>query len=246
MRVDCYLQDAGMVKSRTEAQRLIRGGFVSVDGAVVTKPAYYVSGSEKVTVNNTDRIGFASRGGIKLAAAISEFGISCEGRMCLDIGASSGGFTDCLLKNGASHVIAADVGSGQIADNLRDDPRVTVMENYNARYMKRDDLEYIPDLIVMDVSFISATYIIPAICDISMGQTDFVCLIKPQFEVGRSVIGKNGVVKDEMARMNAVNKVIDFAISLGFQFNGVIKSPICGGDGNIEYLAHFIKFEAEK
>ena len=240
MRIDVYLSENGIVASRTEAKRFIDEGAVSVNGKQISKPSFDVDGSENITVDKTVKE-FVSRGGIKLKGALAEFGVNAEGRLCLDVGASSGGFTDCLLKAGAEHVIAVDSGSGQLAEVIRRDERVTVFENYNARYMKREDFGYAPDLAVMDVSFISATYIIPAIYDTLDDNADFICLIKPQFEVGRSGLGKGGIVKDSKARDFAVKKVVDFAVSTGFGVKGTVQSSIKGGDGNIEFLAHFVK-----
>ena len=240
MRIDVYLFEKGIASSRTEAKRFIEDGCVIVDGKQILKPSFDVSGQEKIDVVkiNSD---FVSRGGYKLKAAITEFGIDVTGKLCLDVGASSGGFTDCLLQNGAAHVIAVDSGSGQLANSIRLSERVTVFENYNARYMKSDDFRYAPDLVVMDVSFISATYIIPAIYSVISQGGEFICLIKPQFEVGRQGIGKGGIVKDQRARDLAVKKVVDFATACGFDCRGIITSPIKGGDGNVEYLAHFVK-----
>ena len=146
-----------------------------------------------------------------------------------------------MLQDGAAHVLSVDSGSGQIADVLRKDPRVSVFEGYNARYMKREDFSFVPDLAVMDVSFISSTLIIPALYDLLSDEADFVLLIKPQFEVGKAGLGKGGIVKDESCRKSAVDKVTAFAESIGFSVKGVITSPIQGGDGNIEYLAHLRK-----
>lgn len=240
MRIDVYLAKNGIVASRTEAKRFVDEGAVYVDGKQINKASYDVSGAENITVDKTVKE-FVSRGGVKLKGALSEFGISAEGRLCLDVGASSGGFTDCLLKAGATHVIAVDSGSGQLAEALRRDSRVTVFENYNARYMKSDDFAYSPDLAVMDVSFISATYIIPSVYNVLKDGGEFVCLIKPQFEVGRSGLGKGGIVKDSKARDLAVKKVVDFAVTTGFSVKGTVQSSIKGGDGNIEFLAHFVK-----
>ena len=240
MRIDVYLSENGIVASRTEAKRFIDEGAVSVNGKQISKPSFDVDGSENITVDKTVKE-FVSRGGIKLKGALAEFGVSAVGKLCLDVGASSGGFTDCLLKSGAEHVIAVDSGSGQLSEVLRHDDRVTVFENYNARYMKREDFEYAPNLAVMDVSFISATYIIPAVYNTLDDDADFICLIKPQCEVGRSGLGKGGIVKDSKARDLAVKKVVDFAASTGFTVKGTVQSSIKGGDGNIEFLAHFVK-----
>ena len=215
MRIDVYLCNSGLVSSRTEAKRFIDDGAVTVNGTLVKKASHDVDGSEEISVDKTVKE-FVSRGGIKLKGALLEFGVNVKDRLCIDIGASSGGFTDCLLQFGAKHVIAVDSGSGQLTESIRLDSRVTSIENYNARYMKSDDLEYAPDLAVMDVSFISATYIIPAVFDVLSEGGEFVCLIKPQFEVGRSGLGKGGIVKDSKVRDAAVKKVIDFAKEVGF------------------------------
>lgn len=240
MRIDVYLSNSGIVSSRTEAKNFIDEGAVSVNGVIVKKASFDVDGSEDITVDKSVKE-FVSRGGLKLKAALRQFNIDVKDRLCLDVGASSGGFTDCLLQCGAKHVIAVDSGSGQLTDSIRCDERVTSIESYNARYMKREDFAYTPDLAVMDVSFISATYIIPAVFDVLNDGSDFVCLIKPQFEVGRSGIGKGGIVKDSKIRDSAVKKVLGFAVDIGFEVKGIIQSPIRGGDGNIEFLAHFVK-----
>lgn len=240
MRLDVYLFASQLAKSRSDAKNLVLEGAVTVNGSIVTKPAFEVSESDIIAVVSDTRR-YVSRGGYKLEGALSAFNISPSGKLALDIGASSGGFTDCLLQNGAKHVIAVDSGSGQLADSLRRDPRVTVIENYNARYMKRDDFDYSPELIVMDVSFISATCIIPAIYDVAAPLAEFICLVKPQFEVGRSGVGKGGIVKEERLRKNALEKVIDFAADIGFSCIEHTLSPIKGGDGNIEYLVYFKK-----
>lgn len=239
MRLDVLLVEKGIANSRTEAQRLIKSACVKVCGINIIKPSFNVDGSvDDITVDLSSRK-YVSRGGLKLEAAIEKFGISVSGRECIDIGASSGGFTDCLLSYGAKRVIAIDSGTAQLADSLRKDRRVISIENYNARYMKPEDLPYVPELCVMDVSFISATYIIPAISRVLKSRLDFICLIKPQFEVGRVGLSKGGIVKYEKSRMAAVDKVVGFAASCGFVCHSVIESPIKGGDGNIEFLAHF-------
>lgn len=241
MRLDLFLTEKGFAKSRTEAKNLVTSGAVTVMGKCVTKPSFDVSEElSDIAVDRTMKK-YVSRGGFKLEGALSAFEINPCGRLAIDIGASSGGFTDCILQNGAAHVIAVDSGSGQLVESIRADARVTVFENYNARYMKRSDFEYTPDLAVMDVSFISATYIIPSVYGILADGADFICLIKPQFEVGRAGLSKGGIVKSEKQRLGAVAKVTDFAAAEGFTTVGVITSPIQGGDGNIEYLAHFKK-----
>ncbi len=240
MRLDVYLFDQGLVNSRTDAKNFILSGAVSVNGRVIKKPSFDVDCGAEIDVDKSGKR-FVSRGGLKLEGALDHFNINVEGAYALDVGASSGGFTDCLLKRGASHVIAVDSGSGQMVESLRCDPRVTVIENFNARYMQGDDFEYTPTLVVMDVSFISAKLIIPAIGGVISTGGDFVCLIKPQFEVGKGGLNKKGIVKNDSLRRSALDDVVDFAAFCGFACVGTITSPITGGDGNIEYLAHFKK-----
>ena len=240
MRLDVYLVEKGYVCSRTEAKKFISAGGVKINGKIVTKPAHDVEGEAEIEVD-TGLKKYVSRGGLKLEAALLHFGISPDGKNAIDIGASSGGFTDCLLKFGASHVISVDSGTDQLAASLRSDSRVTCIENFNARYMSPDDFEYISQIAVMDVSFISATYLIKPLYDCLLPGADFICLIKPQFEVGRSNVGKGGIVKDEKIRNSARDAVVNFAKSVGFDCLGTMISPIAGGDGNIEFLAHFKK-----
>lgn len=241
MRIDVFLFENGLADSRTEAKRLVLSGAVTASGKVISKPSYDYNASASELSVDKSVIKYASRGGFKLEGALSDFGIDPTGRIAIDVGASSGGFTDCLLQNGAKHVIAVDSGSGQIADFLRNSDNVTVLENFNARYMKPSDFEFTPSLAVMDVSFISATYIIPAVYDVLSDNSDFICLIKPQFEVGKASLGKGGIVKDKKALDFAKSKVSDFAKEIGFKHIKTIESPIKGGDGNTEYLAYFRK-----
>ena len=240
MRLDVFLFENGYASSRTEAKQLITESLVSVNGKTVTKASYDVESGAEISISDPG-VRYASRGGKKLECAIEAFNFEINGKSAIDVGASSGGFTDCLLKNGAAHVIAVDSGTDQLVPSLRNDERVTVMEGYNARYMTPADIPYEPELAVMDVSFISATYIMPALYSCLKDGADFICLIKPQFEVGRANIGKGGIVKDDKVRASAVNKVVDFAQSIGFINKGVVRSSVVGGDGNIEFLAHFKK-----
>lgn len=235
-----FLFEKNLASSRTDAKNLITSGKVSVNGKIVTKPSFDVLGDEAIEVDTSEKK-YVSRGGLKLEGALDVFKIDVKDRLAIDVGASSGGFTDCLLQRGASHVIAVDSGYGQLVPSLRGDSRVTVIENYNARYMKPQDFEYSPDIAVMDVSFISVTLIIPSLVNCLSASADFVCLIKPQFEVGRSGLGKGGIVKSESLRRGAVDKVLSLCRSIGLNCLGVIESPIKGGDGNVEYLAHFKK-----
>lgn len=242
MRLDLYLFENGYAKSRTEAKNLIQDGAVKLSGKTVTKPSLEVEADAQIEILR-EASKYVSRGGYKLEGALEAFKASPKGKLCIDIGASSGGFTDCLLQNGAERVIAIDSGTMQLVDSLRRDSRVTVRENFNARYMTKSDLEFTPNFAVMDVSFISATYIIPAIFSVLSENSDFICLVKPQFEVGRSNLGKGGIVKSEKNREMALTKVIEFAKITGFEYISYIDSPILGGDGNKEYLVHFKKNE---
>ena len=234
MRLDLLLYERGFVRSRTEAKNLIEEGLVLVGGKPVKKPAYQVPEGEEDSVlllrrNNP----YVSRGGLKLEAALRTFAVVPKGELCLDVGASSGGFTDCLLQHGAEHVVALDSGSGQLADALRADGRVSVRERYNARFLREEDLPYAPTLAVMDVSFISATYLFAPVYSVLSPGADFICLVKPQFEVGRSGLGKGGIVRDDRLRREALARVIGSAVEAGFLALGAMRSPIEGGDGNI-------------
>ncbi len=244
MRLDQYLEKNGLVSSRSRAKALILAGAVEVGGVPVCKPAYTVS--EESTVVLRSDFAYVSRGGQKLEAGLSAFSVSCAGRVVLDVGASSGGFTDCALQNGASRVFAVDVGSGQLASSLREDPRVTSLENYNARYMKAEDFDAMPTLAVMDVSFVSQTLILPALAAVLPDGGELISLIKPQFEAGRQALGRGGIVREEKDRKAAILRVSSAASACGFSMRGCIQSPIRGGDGNVEYVAYFVKTTEEE
>lgn len=241
MRADLYLFRFGHAKSRAEGRKLIDAGLVSIDRKTVAKPAEEIDESipHEVSVAESAETRYASRGGLKLEAALDAFSVSPEGLVALDIGASGGGFTDCLLRRGARMVYALDCGSGQLADFLRRDERVRVYENYNARFLDPKDFPETPRLVTMDVSFISQTLIFPAIGGMLPLGGELVSLVKPQFEVGRSGVGKGGIVKSEAIRRSAVERVREAALPLGWECLGVVDSPILGGDGNAEYLIHF-------
>ena len=182
---------------------------------------------------------YVGRGGLKLEAALREFEIDVRGLVCLDVGASTGGFTDCLLQNGAAKVFAIDVGHNQIDWRLRNDPRVEVREGVNARYLQPNDFPVRFDLVVIDVSFISLIKIFPSVVTLLQSDASMVVLIKPQFEVGRGEVGGGGVVRDQEKRLKAVDQIHGFAAGLGLELHGTIESPITGAEGNIEYLAHY-------
>ena len=237
MRFDVYLVKAGYAASRESAKRLIEEGLVTLNGQVVTKPARDVEGEPAITVTPKKYVG---RGGEKMEAALQYFGIDPAGLRVLDIGASTGGFTDCLLQRGAASAVTVDAGIGQLHPKLLADPRVRNIEKYNARDLSVNDTG-VCDLAVMDVSFISATLILPALAAVLPSGSPFICLIKPQFEVGRAGLGKGGIVRDDALRREAVARVVHSASTVGLSHLGSIQSPILGGDGNREFLAAFRK-----
>ena len=241
MRFDLFLVNNSYAESRQKAQRLIKNGCVSVDGKILTKASEEIDCSIEHTVEiaRTDNEKYVSRGGLKLEGALFAFGISPKGMICADIGASTGGFTDCLLQNGATKVYALDSGRDQLHSSLANDERVISKEGFNARYITPEDIGEEVDLVVMDVSFISQTMIIPSLVSLLKSGGIFVTLIKPQFEAGRSTLGKNGIVKRKEDRLSAVMRVLNSAALVGLSFEGLIKSPITGGDGNEEFLACF-------
>ena len=242
MRIDVYLTQYGHMPSRARAQQLIAAGQVKLDGAVVEKAGGSVDETLPHTIEIGEDIPYVGRGGCKLEAALDAFAVCVEGARAIDIGASTGGFTDCLLRRGAARVWAVDSGVGQLAPCLLSDERVINMEKCNARYLTADALgeEFIrsggADLIVMDVSFISQTYIHPAIASLLAADGCAVTLIKPQFEVGREHLGKHGIVKEPKWRRAAVERVFQSAHTVGLEPISLVPSPIKGGDGNVEYL----------
>ena len=241
MRIDQYLSENKLCDSRTEAKNLILDGKVTVDGIPITKPSFDVLGTEDILVDKTS-VRYVSRGGLKLEAALDSFAVSIKGALAIDVGASSGGFTDCLLQHGARRVMAVDVGTNQLAYSLRTDPRVWVRENFNARYMKQEDLPEVPSLAVTDVSFISLKLILPPICGVLAPGGEIVALIKPQFEVGKGN-APGGLVRDENLRLAARDEIVRFAKEeLGLELLGLAESPIKGREmGNVEYLSWWRK-----
>lgn len=234
MRLDVYLTENGYADSRERAKRLILAGKVRVNGTVVEKPAFDLADGEITVEQET----FVGRGGEKLKGALCAFSVNPEGMRAIDIGASTGGFTHCLLLHGASHVTALDAGCNQLHPSLLSDARVRNLEKYNARELSREDVGEF-DLAVMDVSFISQTYILPRLPKILAPSGLAITLIKPQFEAGRAALNKKGLVKDPRDRLLAVRRVLQAAREAGLVPRGLIRSPITGGDGNIEYLALF-------
>lgn len=236
-RLDKLLVERGLAGTRAKAQALILAGQIFSGEHRLEKAGQEVPVDIELTIRET--MPFVSRGGFKLEAALDHFSIEVRDAVCLDIGASTGGFTDCLLQRGAARVVALDVGHGQIDWKLRQDSRVEVRENVNARYLQPGDFSGKFDMVVVDVSFISLTKILPAIPPLLSKGAKVVTLIKPQFEVGRDEVGKGGIVRDEAARGRVVGEITDFAAGLGFGLLGVIDSPIAGADGNREFLAVF-------
>lgn len=239
MRLDLYLSANGFAKSRSYAAELIKKGLVSVDGKVITKASFDVT-DELVKVLGEIH-GFVGRGGIKLEGALIEFGIDVTGYTVIDVGASTGGFTDCLLKRGAVRVIAVDSGHGQLDLSLVNDERVVNLEGFNARDISPETIGCFCDMAVCDVSFISQTYIIKQVYSVLKDGGLFVTLVKPQFECGREALSKGGIVKDKKQHRKAIEKVLSFGADVGFSSAGLMRSEIDGGDGNKEFLVFFIK-----
>lgn len=240
-RIDKLLVERGLAESRTKAQAMVMAGVVLVDEQRVEKPSQQIDPGSTIRIKGGDdpTSRYVGRGGLKLEAALREFQIEVAGLTCLDVGASTGGFTDCLLQHGAKRVVAVDVGHNQIDWRLRNDERVEVREGVNARYLKPEDFVEKFDLAVMDVSFISATKVLPAIPPLLAAGGSIVTLIKPQFEVGRGEVGGGGVVRDPAKRARVVEEVNDAACALGLEVMNVIASPIQGAEGNVEFLARY-------
>lgn len=235
-RLDVLVHAAGLCASREQAQRLILAGEVSVKGQVITKPGTKVDSDLPIAVKTPPR--YVSRGGLKLEGALQAFPVSPQDKVCLDIGSSTGGFTDCLLQHGAARVHAVDVGTNQLVWKLRNDPRVVVKEQFNARYMTPDDLGEKVQLIVSDVSFISLTKILPAAYSCLEEGGDLLVLIKPQFELRPEDIGPGGIVRDPELHHRAISKIHEFVTQdLHREWMGVADSPITGMEGNKEFLA---------
>lgn len=234
-RIDQLLVERGLAESREKAQALLIAGSVLVNGQKVEKPGHAVDDESQVEL--LARIPYVSRGGLKLKGAIDHFGFQVAGRVCVDIGSSTGGFTDCLLQHGASRVYAVDVGAGQLDWRLRNDPRVVVREKLNARHLTFPDIGERVGLAVSDVSFISVTLILPALPPILRDDAELVILVKPQFEVGKNQVGKGGIVRDPQLHMQACEKVRSAVEQLGFK-TAIVESPIQGAEGNREFLLY--------
>jgi 23S rRNA (cytidine1920-2'-O)/16S rRNA (cytidine1409-2'-O)-methyltransferase len=239
-RLDVLLLKKGVVSTRAQARSLIMSGAVFVEGCRVDKAGTLVREDSKLEVKGS-LLRYVSRGGVKLEAALREFEVDVRDKVALDVGASTGGFTDCLLQHGAKKVYAVDVGYGQLHWKLRQDPRVVLLERTNARYLRPEDIGEPVDISTVDVSFISLTKVIPPVRDILRDGGILVALIKPQFEVRKGEVGKKGIVRDESKHIEVINKITNFLQELNFKVLGVIPSPILGADGNREFFIAGIK-----
>lgn len=239
-RLDVMLVNRGLATSREKAKAIIMSGIVFVDGQREDKAG--ASFDEKVEIEvKGSTLKYVSRGGLKLEKAMSHFDVTLEGKVCMDVGSSTGGFTDCMLQNGAVKVYAVDVGHGQLDWKLRNDERVVCMEKTNIRYVTKDQIDELVEFASIDVSFISLTKVLGPVKELLTEQGEIVCLIKPQFEAGREKVGKKGVVRDRNVHKEVIQMVMDYAASIGFVLCNLEFSPIKGPEGNIEYLLHLSK-----
>ncbi|MBW6510385.1 MAG: TlyA family RNA methyltransferase [Desulfuromonadales bacterium] len=239
-RLDMLLVERGLAASRERARALILAGNVVVDDHRIDKAGQQVDPQAEIRLKSDD-IPFVSRGGLKLAGALAAFDLQVKGCIALDVGASTGGFTDCLLQHGAARVYAVDVGYGQLAWSLREDPRVINLERCNIRHLQRNALADVPELAVIDASFISLAKVLPNTLHLLAPQADVIALIKPQFEVGKGQVGKGGIVKDAELHDQVVERIRALAGELGCRVHGVIESPVLGAKGNREFLIHLQK-----
>lgn len=246
IRLDQLVFDLGLTESRERAKTTIMSGLVFVNGQRADKPGMQVSPDANVEVKGA-ALPYVSRGGFKLEKALNVFPVDPEDKVCIDCGASTGGFTDVLLQNGAKKVYSVDVGYGQLAWSLRQDVRVINMERTNIRYISSDQIPEPIDMAVMDLSFISIKLVLPTVCSLLKDGGELVCLIKPQFEAGREEVGKKGVVRDKGVHLSVIESILDFAPSVGMTVMGLDFSPIKGPEGNIEYLCYMKKgsFDAQ-
>ena len=240
IRLDQLVFDLGLAESRERAKTTVMSGLVFVNGQRADKPGMQVSPDVNVEVKGT-ALPYVSRGGLKLEKALKVFPIDVNGKVCIDCGASTGGFTDVLLKNGAAKVYSVDVGYGQLAWSLRNDERVVNMERTNIRYISSEQIPEPLDICVMDLSFISVKLVLPAVCALLKDDAQLVCLIKPQFEAGREEVGKKGVVRDKAVHLSVIESVLSFAPTVGMTVMGLDFSPIKGPEGNREYLCYMKK-----
>ena len=237
MRLDAYLSERSLVRSRERAKTMIKAGCVKIDGKVCTKPSAEVSDANIIEIDDSD-FNYVGRGLLKLAAAFGTFDIDITDKVCADIGASTGGFTQCMLEHGARLVYAVDVGHDQLDEQLKNDSRVVNMEGVNAKNLTPSDISVLPEFISVDLSFISLKQVMPVLKGILSPEGTMAVLIKPQFEAGKSALNKKGIVRDKKDHVRVLNELIAFFVSCGLSVRGVIPSGIRGGDGNVEYLAY--------
>lgn len=239
-RLDRVLVERGLVSTRQRAKALIIEGKVLVEGHPCTKPGTLINPQLEIKIKGED-IPYVSRGGLKLEAALLHFNVDVRNKVAMDVGSSTGGFTDCLLKHGAKKVYCIDVGYGQLAWSLRNDPRVIPFEKTNIRYLQREAIPEEIDIATVDVSFISLTKVLPRVIEFLRSEGEALCLVKPQFEVGRNDVGKGGIVRDEKKRLEAVERVASEATKIGFSVLGSFRSPLEGQKGNVEYFLYLKK-----
>jgi len=236
-RLDILLVEKGLVSSREKARALIMEGNVLVNGTPLTKAGSLVNADALIELKG-EEIPYVSRGGLKLEAALHHFGINLKGLIAMDVGSSTGGFTDCMLQRGAMKVYCIDVGYGQLAWSLRNDPRVVLLERTNIRYLEKERIRDMINVATIDVSFISLKNVLPKVREFVKEGGEILALVKPQFEVGKGEVGKGGIVREEEKRMGAVNSIREFAEGLGLRSGGVFQSPVPGQKGNREYFLH--------
>ncbi len=239
-RIDILLTNNQIVDSREKAKKYIMAGLVYVDEERIDKPGTKVPVDSNIIVKGNP-IPYVSRGGLKLEKALNTFSLKINDRIALDIGASTGGFTDCMLQNGVKKVYAIDVGYGQLDWKLRSDGRVIVMDRTNVRYLEKNDIGELASLVSIDVSFISLKLVLPKVKELTTEDVDIIALIKPQFEAGRDKVGKKGVVRDIKVHKEVIKGIYDFCLTIGLNFEALTYSPVKGAEGNREYLAHIVK-----
>ena len=244
-RLDVLLVEQGLADSREKAKAIIMSGIVYVDNNKEDKAGTIFEETARIEVRG-NTLKYVSRGGLKLEKAMNNFGVTLEGKVCMDVGASTSGFTDCMLQNGVVKVYSVDVGHGQLAWKLRNDERVVCMEKTNIRYVTPDDIDDVIEFASIDVSFISLTKVLPVVRELMTPGGEIVCLIKPQFEAGREKVGKKGVVRELSTHIEVVQMIVDYARANGFRTLHLSYSPIKGPEGNIEYLLHITKDESRE
>jgi len=244
-RIDILLVEKGLAETREKAKKIIMAGLVFIDNERIDKPGSKVLVESNIIVKGNP-IPYVSRGGLKLEKALKVFPVSLENKVALDIGASTGGFSDCMLQNGIKKVYAIDVGYGQLDWKIRNNDKVVVLDRTNIRYVTKEDIGELANFVSIDVSFISLKLVLPVVKDLTTDDVDIIALIKPQFEAGREKVGKKGVIKDINIHRQVIRSIYDFCRTIGLDFVGLTYSPVKGAEGNREYLAHIIKKSDKK